>query len=1157
MKTKLTFDGIRFSAKWGIALILLLAAIPVLAQIPTATVLGTVKDSSGAVVPGATVTIQNVDTNATRTATTADDGSYRVSALSVGNYTVRVEKTGFSTQTQQGITLNVDQNAVINFSMTVGTSAQTVTVTAEAPQVNTTNGELGGLVNEQQMAELPLNGRNYIDLSLMQAGVTEDKNFSGGGGQVGTSYSANGATVRSNNFTLDGAPTATIYGRNPATQSGDTMGVDGIKEYKVITNNFAAEYGMTMGSQLVMVSKNGTNRMHGDAFEYARNSIFDARNFFDKSAVIHRRLPGFERNNFGGSFGGPIRKDKTFFYAVYEGLRQIQGQSNTVTVVPRSCIGAAGATISSTTCSALSLPATPPAGCTATTSGSSTGSCVVYGPTAALMANPILFPQANFQNATDVANGATCPLSCTGFTYPGANRDSEDYGQIRVDQNFSDKDTGFVRYTIANGFVNNQLSTYFCCQLTEPTRNQFLSLVENHIISTSLLNTARASFSRTAFAQIDQVPSSLLSPQLSMVPGLSAGILAIPGFLGITGSAPSVPAFGRQDVYTVSDDVAYTRGKHAYKFGTLMNRYEVGLQQNMAFNGRLNFSNLTNFIVGIPSLFEYQAAGGDQNRDFVYDTFGFYAQDDYRATSRLTFNMGLRYEFMTQPIEKYGKQSAFRDWATDQNVTLGPVMRNRTKLNFSPRVGFAWDVTGKGTTSVRGGAGIYYDIGNIGMNLEQSALSMPPFSAQVDIPNRTQKFTLPLSNLLNVSQAFATGGVAAEGVDYNSYRPQLWVYNLTIEHQLPGATSLSVAYAGSRGAHLWGIMDAQPATPTVVGGVRYWNVFSPVPNPAIGSTTTTATNAASWYNSLQVVVNKRLGHGLQFQAAYTYALLLDEPSGQEDVADCSGAMPPPGLEGVDPFHPLTDRGPACFDVKHNLRFNLIYHFPNMKSNGFLSKFTNGWWMGNIVSVQSGYAFTPVESANRSNSNVLQGQFEWLDYNKYSVPAGGTDPLGNVNNTPYNFVPFNKKTVITGNPNQWFNPLMLNLQPTYYQGTTVPGVGTFPALSGCSTGNGGCYYGQLGNTGRNTLRGPGFGEWNFSIVKDTAIHALGEQGNLEFRVETFNLLNRANFAMPDPRAFTGNPVDTTPYSESPLANVGQITATSGKSRQIQFALKVIF
>jgi hypothetical protein len=276
---------------------------------------------------------------------------------------------------------------------------------------------------------------------------------------------------------------------------------------------------------------------------------------------------------------------------------------------------------------------------------------------------------------------------------------------------------------------------------------------------------------------------------------------------------------------------------------------------------------------------------------------------------------------------------------------------------------------------------------------------------------------------------------------------------------------------------------------------------------------------------------------------------------------------------VDPVHPLTDRAPACFDVKHNFRFNLIYHLPNMKSNGFISKIANGWWIGNIVSVQSGYAFTPVENSNRSNSNVLQGQFEWLDYNNYNVPGPNpttgmisSDPNGNMNtasacgplaNLPCNFVPFNRKTVITGNPRQWFNPLMFALQPTYYQGTTVPGVGTFPAIAGCDPSLSTCYWGQLGNTGRDTLRGPGFGNWDFSIVKDTAIHALGEQGSLQFRAEMFNVLNHTNFGMPDPRAFNGNPADTGVYSESPNANVGIISQTSGKSRQIQFALRLTF
>ncbi len=1132
-----------------------LAVVAATAQLPTGTILGTVKDSSGAIVPGATVTIRNTDTNAARTLTSGTDGSYRGNELPVGKYSITVEKAGFGTQTEQNITLNVADQDVINFTLAVGTASQSVVVTGEAPVVNTTNGALGGLVNEQQMADLPLNGRNYLDLSLLQPGVTQDKNFGNGGGQQGTSYSANGATVRSNNFTLDGAPIGTIYGRNPATQSGDTMGVDGIKEYKVITNSFAAEYGMTMGSQLVMVSKGGTNAIHGDAFEYIRNSALDARNYFDlPPSILGARLPEFQRNNFGGSVGGPIRKDKTFFYAVYEGLRQNQGQTNSSVVLPRSCIGGAGATITSAACPGLTLAATPPAGCTASVAGGSTGSCTVYGPSAALMANPVLFPQANFQTPSDIASGATCPLSCTGFGWPGANRDSENYGQIRLDENFSDKDTAFVRYTIENGFVNDTAGN--CCQSTQPSRNQFLSLVENHIFSPSVLNTARASFSRTVFNELTVLGGSVPS-SLDMLPGIAPGAIAIPGFAGIVGATSGVPAYGKQDIYTLSDDVSYTRGKHSYKFGTLMNRYEMGIQQNMAVNGRLNFGSLTNFIVGIPSLFEYEAAGASENRDFTWDTFGFYAQDDYRVASRLTINMGLRYEFMTTANEKLGRQSAFRDWLTSTAVTLGPDMRDRTHLNFSPRLGFAWDVFGNGTTSIRGGAGVYYDLANIGMDLEQSALSMPPFSAQVDQPNKTQKFTLPLSNLLTVDQAFAQGGLAAQGVDYNAYRPNLWVYNLTVERQLPGSTSLSVGYAGSRGAHLWDITDAEPAMPIVVGGTRYWSEISPVPNPAIGSTTTNATNAASWYNSLQVVVNKRLTRGLQFQGAYTYALLEDETQGQEDVSDCTAA-PPPGLEGVDPAHPLTDKGPACFDVKNNMRFSLIYHFPNMKSNGFLSKLANGWWTGNIVAVQSGYPFTPVENDNRSNSNVLQGQFEWLDYNKFTVAPGAKDPNGNMNNTPFTFVPFNKNTVITGNPNEWFNPLMFDLQPTYYQGTTVPGVGTFPAIPGCTTGNGGCYWGPLGNTGRDILRGPGFGDWDFSLVKDTAIHALGEAGNLEFRVETFNLLNRANFAMPDPRAFVGNPVDTTPYSEVPNPNVGKITSTgTATARQIQFALKLIF
>src|ERR1700687_1730241 len=255
-----------------VGVLLPLTSLSIFAQVPTGTILGTVKDPSGALITGAMITIRNVDTGDRRTVTSGTDGAYRVPQLPTGHYEVTAAQNGFRTETQQGITLNVSDNAVINFALAVGSTQQEVTVTAAATLVNTANSALGGLVNEQQMADLPLNGRNYIDLSLMQPGVTQDRNY-GQGRMAGTSFSANGATVRSNYFTLDGAPVGTLFGRSTSSESGNAMGVDGIKEYKVITSNFSAEYGMAMGSQMTMVSKNGTNQFHGDVFEFLRNSV--------------------------------------------------------------------------------------------------------------------------------------------------------------------------------------------------------------------------------------------------------------------------------------------------------------------------------------------------------------------------------------------------------------------------------------------------------------------------------------------------------------------------------------------------------------------------------------------------------------------------------------------------------------------------------------------------------------------------------------------------------------------------------------------------------------------------------------------------------------------------------------------------------------------
>src|SRR6202043_653399 len=335
--------------------VLILLAIPAIAQMPTATILGTAKDSSGGVLPNTTVTITNVDTGVKRVVTTGDDGFYRAPELAVGNYEVRGEHAGFKTDTRKGITLEVTQQAVINLDFEVGSTDQQVIVTEEAPMVNTQNANLGGTVNETKMTELPLNGRNYIDLALLQPGVDKDKNQSN---QQGTSFSVNGAPPRSNNFTLDGAILQTMLGRSPvAGESGDALGLDGIKEFQIVAGTFQAEYGLAMGSQMVAVSKSGTNQFHGDVFEYIRNDAFDANTFFNNQQDVPKAP--LRKNQFGGAFGGPIKKDKSFFYAVYEGIWETQGVPITNPVPSAGCHPAnataannygAGTTISAAQC---------------------------------------------------------------------------------------------------------------------------------------------------------------------------------------------------------------------------------------------------------------------------------------------------------------------------------------------------------------------------------------------------------------------------------------------------------------------------------------------------------------------------------------------------------------------------------------------------------------------------------------------------------------------------------------------------------------------------------------------------------------------------------------------------------------------------------------
>jgi hypothetical protein len=1128
--------------------ILLAALIPVtawfcplaFAQEETGALNGQITDHDGLLVAGVKVEALNAGTNVSYLADTNKTGLYNFPNLPAGTYSVTATKDGFKQALRPRVELHVSDVISLNFSLQVGSVTERAIVEGGAPLVETNSSAIGGLVNGKEIQDLPLNGRNYIDLSLLQAGVTNSLNSTGTngfGGMTGTVYSSNGAPVISNNFLLDGTQITNQSDWGTASFAGTTLGVDGIREYTVLTSGYDASYGMTMGSQMVMISKGGTNQFHGDVFEYLRNSALNARNFFDGA-----KIPQLEKNNFGASFGGPISKGKTFFYAVYEGLQENLGFTANDLVPAAGCHGAAGAVITGAACPTLGL---------------APGGSVTIANTdiAALLS---LYPNPN--NGTNT------------YLFGPSTKAGVNYGQIRFDQSFASSDTFFARYTIDSANVNSASNQGI--PITSGTAfpefrgggkdlDQFVTLSETHVLSRSMSNTLRLAFSRTNFGTFPIDVSSLPAGIEPFIAGRPFGSFTITNLTPVgNGRLVGPPdSLHLQNIYSFGDDLYYQRGKHSLRFGALLNRFNEALTVPVNYDGSASYISFANFLQGIPLSYGGPLAGSDINRYFLYNTFGFYAQDDFHIASRLTLNMGLRYEFMTTPREAEGRQYAIRNLTKDSTVlpggelaawTPGHVMQNATYWNLSPRFGFGWDVFGDGKTAIRGGGGIYYDVGNLGgAFINESDGSYPTISATFTNPtNAVVTFPVTPPTVTSFLRSNLANSIVT--VDYQAGQPYNIQYHLTVQRQLAGNTAISIAYVGSRGVHLWQQLEGNPTIPTaVVNGVKYWSDSVPlcqagtIPtcriNPNFGGVTTNNTVGVSRYDSLQVVVNKRLGSGLEAQGAYTYGHSLDTPIGQVVGADCSGA---PGMDtGVSSDTRAYDYGPSCFDVRHNFRMSLLYRFPNLKANGVLSKLLDGWWTGNIVSLQAGLPFTPILANNRSNSGNLSTGADRVDLNTETVAQGTA--LANAEGGRYtaaaNFIPYNPHTVITGNPNQWFNPNMFHMQPM------VPCPNSASLICG-----------TLGDASRGILRGPSLADWDFSLVKDTAAPLLGEQGNIEFRAESFNILNHTNLGMPaSATVFNGNTSVLGAYQQAPLTGVGQITTTVTTSRQIQFVLKLIF
>jgi hypothetical protein len=829
----------------------------------------------------------------------------------------------------------------------------------------------------------------------------------------------------------------------------------------MVTNAFSAEYGMTMGSQMLIVSKSGTNELHGSLFEYFRNSPLDARNFFDyPSEASQRRLPAFVRNNFGASFGGPIRRDKAFFFLTYEGLRESLGVTNILNTIPAS----------------------------ARVDGGAGGVAEIAPVVKPLLA---LYPLPNLPN--------------NRYTFPFTQPLGDNYGQARVDLTISSNDQLFVRGTVDEGTQTETQSFGPPFHIDRQGRIQFYTLSETHIFGPTLLNTARFSFSRTN--KVTVTPSGIIGPQYSFAPGEELGNISIGGTSGLGGNSVS-PFNLKQNVFTYSDDLFYSLGAHSLKFGALLNHYQLLNFSSLNRRGSISFANLISFLQGRPSTSTVSSLGSVTDRTYHYNTIGFYAQDDLRIGPSLTLNLGLRYEFLTQPEEVTGRGSALRNIRKDAEYTLGPIFTNPSLKNLSPRFGFAWDVTGDGQTAVRGGFGLLYDVASFGGSTQISALATPPFSSWITLSPYPGVLTLPLP--------FPTGTkLAVRPTDYHMQQPRLMQYNLTADRQLPGSMAVTLSYVRTRGLHLMQITEGNPIAPLIQqDGRESFPVGASRLNPNWDTMELHTPNANSWYNGLLFAFSKNLSHGLQFQSSYTWSRCIDETQGQT-----TGDTNADSAFGRHPLDRSADRGRCTFDVTQNWHLNSLFRLPQLISSaGPASTLLNGWWMSAIVSAETGAPFTPVLTSNRSRDGVSGG-------------GGGDRPNLVPGRTWENIISGESAACLgaaagrkLGGPDLYFDPCAFSIPEAGY----------------------------LGNLGRTTLSGPGLFTLDFTVAKDTPIGYLGESGKLEFRAEFFNLLNRANFSPPSRNVFAG-----TADVQAPIATAGTITSTSSSSRQIQLALKLLF
>lgn len=1035
---------------FGIIISLLCLSSVSLAQNYRGSVRGRVTDSNGAAVKGAKISLIDQDTNETRNAVSNERGEYTFPLLRPASYRLHVEQTGFK-KASENVIVRVNQEARLDMALSIGgLQSDPIIVSDSASPLKQDGAAQGAVIDNNQITGLPLDGRNFLELALLAPGTTPSAQGSAGSARGDFAFSINGAREDANNFLLDG-----VYNVDPKLNTfGVKPPVDAIREFEVLSSVYDASFGRSAGAQVNVVMKSGTNSFHGTAYEFVRNQSLDARNYF---APADQPDPTYRRNQFGFSFGGPIIKDRTFFFSDYEGTRLREGITRLANVpTARERIG---------DFSQLPQQFWPLIPGTQTQFPGGVIPQQALNPIGLKIAALYPLPNRNVPGQNYVAS----PIQ----------KDRNDSFDVRVDQKVNDHSQFAVRYSFAD---RNLFEPYSgVTQVFVPgygnsvlRRGQNLMLNETHLFSPRFVNEARVAFSRVGNQVQTENPGVSINKQVGL-PELSSNPRDFGlSFIRVTGYSPlgheyNNPQDSATNVYQFLDTASYVVSQHLLKFGfdfrhTQQNAFrDVQSRGLMVFPGYVAFTlpdgtptifpfitgnPLANLLFGLPLV-----TGGarlDNQQHLRTQSYNLFLNDSYRITPRLTLLAGLRYEYNSPPVDTKDRANIY-DPVTQKLVQVGAngIPRggyDADKNNFAPRLGLSWSPAANGKTVIRTGYGVYFDQSPLAPG-EGLFFNAPYFDFRFYYQSQQAPLTVYNPFPFNTPGQSAPSAFAYDRNLRTAYT-QSW--NLSVQQQLGGRTVAELAYVGSKGTKLLASRDINQPMPST----QQPNLPR---NPLFGEITQQESSASSNYHSLQARLQQRLTAGLSLLGSYTFGKSIDNASG---IFSSTGDPNYP----QNSFNLAAERGRSGFDIRHRFSLSYSYELPFGKNQkGAAKAFLDGWQTYGVITLQTGRPFTVALLPEFDNSNT------------------GISNLGFLGNDRPNLT--GQARLSNPTVEQWFNTAAF----------AVPRFGSF------------------GNSGRNILDGDGYQNVNFSLLKNTSIK---EKATVQFRAEFFNLFNHPNFGLPD-------------------------------------------